>query len=120
MKAKSKVGTLTMAAVLLAGPITLAACGGSGSGPASSSAPGTVLIKNFAFSPTHLTVAPGATVTVKNLDSSTHTLTANDGSFDTGSIEPGHSATFRAPQAGTHPFHCAFHQFMTGTLTVSG
>jgi len=32
------------------------------------------------------TVAPGATVTVTNKDSVTHTLTATKGQFDTGDI----------------------------------
>ena len=113
------VRSSTAAAALLVSTIGLSACGG-GSGPTGSPGPGIVLIKNFAFSPSHLAVAPGTTITVKNVDTSTHTLTANDGSFDTGSIAPGHSATFRAPKAGNYSFHCAFHQFMTGTLTVSG
>ncbi|MEU8512772.1 cupredoxin family copper-binding protein [Kitasatospora sp. NPDC048722] len=78
-----------------------------------------VTIKNFAFAPASLTVKPGQTVTVVNQDSTTHTLTASDKSFDTGNIAPGASATFTAPQqTGDHPYICTIHPFMHGTLTV--
>jgi plastocyanin len=66
-----------------------------------------------------ITVKAGATVTVKNADGETHTLAADDGSFDTGNIAAGASATFVAPMAGTFPFHCNVHANMHGTLTVS-
>ncbi|MFD9686623.1 cupredoxin domain-containing protein [Kitasatospora sp. NPDC059146] len=78
-----------------------------------------VIIKNFAFSPATLTVKAGQTVTVMNQDSTAHTLTASDKSFDTGTIQPGASATFTAPQqTGDHPYICTIHPFMHGTLTV--
>lgn len=113
--------SLTAGATLLLAAGGLSACGAGGSASAGASAsPDTIIIKNFGFSPSHLTVAANATITVRNMDSSTHTLTANDGAFDTGNIAPGHSATIKAPKAGAYPYHCAIHQFMTGTLTVSG
>ncbi|MFJ7248843.1 cupredoxin family copper-binding protein [Kitasatospora sp. NPDC098652] len=78
-----------------------------------------VIIKNFAFAPAALTVKAGQTVTVVNQDSTAHTLTASDKSFDTGTIQPGASATFTAPQqSGDHPYICTIHPFMHGTLTV--
>ncbi|MER7673431.1 cupredoxin domain-containing protein [Kitasatospora sp. NPDC096128] len=78
-----------------------------------------VTIKNFAFSPATLTVGPGQQVTVLNQDSVAHTLTASDKSFDTGTIQPGASATFTTPQqTGEHPYTCTIHPFMHGTLTV--
>ncbi|MFD7449164.1 cupredoxin domain-containing protein [Kitasatospora sp. NPDC059827] len=78
-----------------------------------------VIIKNFAFAPATLTVKAGQTVTVMNQDSTAHTLTASDKSFDTGTIQPGASATFTAPQqTGDHPYICTIHPFMHGTLTV--
>lgn len=79
-----------------------------------------VTIKNFAFEPAAVTVRPGDTVTVTNQDSTAHTLTATGKSFDTGTIAPGATATFTAPQQpGAHPYICSIHQFMHGTLTVS-
>jgi plastocyanin len=59
-------------------------------------------------------------VTVTNKDSVTHTLTGSSGGFNTGDIPPGRSKTFTAPtRAGTYPYLCNIHQYMTGTLTVS-
>jgi len=83
------------------------------------SAGATITISNFTFTGT-FTVAPGSTVTVKNSDTTTHTLTANGGAFNTGNIAPGTTASFTAPStAGAYGFHCAIHASMTGTLTVS-
>lgn len=71
------------------------------------------------FSLESVTVSPGATVTVINNDSAPHTATANDRSFDTGTIAPGGSATFVAPtQPGTYQLYCAIHPSMTATITV--
>ena len=79
-----------------------------------------IAIQNFLFVPGTLTVPAGATVTVNNQDGANHTLTANDGSFDTGNI-PGHATgRFTAPKKpGSYPYKCAIHPFMTGTLTVT-
>ncbi|MFD7560734.1 MULTISPECIES: cupredoxin family copper-binding protein [unclassified Streptomyces] len=78
-----------------------------------------VHIKDFKFNPSTLTVKPGTKVTVVNEDSTPHSLTASDGSFDTGSIAAGASGSFTAPSGlGTYPFVCSFHPQMTGTLTV--
>jgi len=80
-----------------------------------------IVIKNFAFSPPSLTVSPGAVVTVRNEDSVTHTLTdkADSKLFNTGSVSPGQTKTFTAPdKPGSYPFLCTIHQFMTGTLVV--
>ena len=81
----------------------------------------TIVIKNFMFSPDSLTVAPGAVVTVRNEDSVTHTLTdkADQNAFNTGPVGPNQTKTFKAPdQAGSYPFLCMIHQFMTGMLVV--
>jgi len=66
-------------------------------------------------------VKPNAIVTVQNTDSTTHTVTSDDGKFQTDDIESGKSATFTAPSApGQYKFHCAIHgTVMSGTLTVS-
>ena len=60
----------------------------------------------------------GATVTVRNTDGTTHTVTSNAGLF--GVRVPAHSTrTFRAPgRVGNFSFHCNFHANMHGTLRV--
>jgi plastocyanin len=80
----------------------------------------TVVIKNSGYQPANFTVPPGATVTVRNDDPGIHTLTADNGAFNTGNINRGLPATFTAPTTpGRYPYHCLFHDYMTGVLTVS-
>lgn len=88
----------------------LAACSGG------SSAKADVTIENFTF--TSSPVAAGSTVTVKNKDSMTHTVTADKGEFSV-TVNSGSTATFTAPtKPGTYKFHCNIHPTMHGTLTV--
>ena len=89
----------------------------SGSAGSATSTGSTITIKSFTFSP--LTVKAGQKVTVKNMDSTTHTVTADDGSFNTGDIAAGSSATFTPSGAGTFKYHCNIHNYMTGTLKVT-
>ena len=111
--------TLTVCLVLVG-----TACGSkkkaaSSSGSSGAVAPNTIDIKNFAFGPSTVTVTSGATVTVKNDDTTDHTVTSSDNkSFDTKHVSPGSSATFTAPAAGTYTFHCNIHPSMKGTLVV--
>ena len=78
-----------------------------------------ITIQDFAFAPGDLSVAAGTTITITNNDTTAHTVTADDGSFDTGPIEPGASATLTLDTAGTFAYHCTFHPNMTATLTVT-
>lgn len=78
----------------------------------------TVQISNFAFSPTQITVKAGTRVTWTNHDKTAHTATANNNSFDTGTIAPKASKTVDFKKPGTYKYHCAFHAFMTGTVVV--
>ncbi len=71
------------------------------------------------FSPMAASVAPGATVRVTNKDSVTHTLSATGGTFNTGTIAPGRTKTFTAPdKAGSYGYICNIHQYMRGTIVV--
>jgi plastocyanin len=80
----------------------------------------TVSIENFAFDPPNMTVAPGTTVTWVNNDQTAHTVTANNGAFDSGTLQPGQSYSFAFDQAGTYAYHCNIHPDMIATVTVSG
>lgn len=77
-----------------------------------------IVISGFAFGP-DITVPVGTTVTVRNDDSDTHTWTADDGAFGSGSIEGGGTFEFTFSEAGTYTFHCEIHPSMTGTITVT-
>lgn len=76
-----------------------------------------IVAEGFAF--TSVTAAPGAEVQVSNQDSARHTVTADDGEFDSGEIDGGGAGSITAPdQPGDYAFHCEIHPDMTGTLTV--
>jgi plastocyanin len=121
------VAVLTAAVVVLlvAGEAgaTVASSGGSGGPKVGGGGPTvTVVIKNFAFVPSHVTAKPGETILVEDKDSVAHTFTGGTGAsaFNSGPITPGGSRTLKAPTAaGTYPFHCVIHPFMKGVLTVT-
>jgi plastocyanin len=77
-----------------------------------------IVISGFAFSE-DITVPVGTTVVVRNDDSAAHTWTADDGAFDSGSIDGGGTFEFTFTEAGTFAFHCNVHPSMTGTVTVT-
>lgn len=80
-------------------------------------APGTgVTIENFEFAPDDLRVAVGDEVTVTNADGATHTLTADDGTFDTGHLDGGASSTITIDVPGRHEYFCDIHDYMTGVI----
>jgi plastocyanin len=81
-----------------------------------------IRIGNFAYSPTPLTVAPGATVSAKNVDGTEHTVTSDTtGLFNASDIGTGKTVTFTAPaKAGSYTYHCTYHSSMHGTLVVKG
>lgn len=84
---------------------------------ATPSAPATVQISDFTYSAP--ATAPGSSVGVSNLDGVPHTVTADDGSFQSGTVDGGATGGIVAPAApGTYSFHCEIHPQMNGTLTV--
>jgi plastocyanin len=84
----------------------------------SSAAERGVSIPGKLFEPERLDVLVGETVTWRNLDAVTHTVTADDGAFDSGDLAPdgAYSVTFDRP--GRTTYHCAIHRFMTGEVDV--
>jgi plastocyanin len=80
----------------------------------------TVSIQDFFFSPDQMTVAPGTTVTWVNDGQQPHTSTADDGTWDSGTLQPGDDYSFTFDQPGTYTYHCSVHPDMTATITVSG
>jgi plastocyanin len=99
--------------------------GGSEEAPANAPAPSgeavraeKVEIVNFAYEPDPVRIQVGGKVTWINQDSAPHTATADDGSFDTGTLQEGKlkSETFKQP--GTFEYHCTIHPSMHGTIEV--
>ena len=92
---------------------------GSAAAPPAATGGASAQITNFAFAPADITVTVGETVMWTNTDSASHTVTADDGSFDSGGIGPGATFTQAFTTAGTHTYHCTIHPSMTGTVTVT-
>lgn len=79
----------------------------------------TVHIKNYAYSPTAITVHKGDKITWINDDSIGHTVTADQANcFKSGNIAPGASWSHVFVGKGTHGYHCDYHPYMKGTVTV--
>jgi plastocyanin len=77
-----------------------------------------ISIRNMAFSPATFTVNMGTTVTWVNDDAAAHTVTADNGSFDSGAIQPGAKFSHTFSTAGNYGYHCTIHAGMTGTVIV--
>lgn len=78
-----------------------------------------VAIQGMKFVPANIVVAAGDTITFTNRDSAPHTATANDGSFDTGRLGRGESATVRIGSGGTFDYICLLHPMMKGRVTAN-
>lgn len=130
---RGTVGKTKAVAFFLATGLALQACGSSsvhapttapsGHSSQSSQSSEKVTIKNFAFIPANLTVKANSVILVTNDDSVIHTFTADNNSFNSGNILPGQTV---AVQIGAQSssvrigYYCTIHQYMTGSITVTG
>jgi plastocyanin len=107
-----------LCAVLLALGVTAFTLG-TGLGSVHAQGGTAVSIVDFAFQPASIEVAAGSTVTWTNTGAAPHTVTADNGAFDSGQLKPGatFSQTFTTP--GTYTYHCEIHPQMTGTVVVT-
>ena len=87
--------------------------------PASAPAEVEVKIAGFAFEPASVTVKAGTTIKWINEDSASHTVAADDGSWDSGSLAKGQSFSKDFTQAGTFTYLCTIHPSMKGTVVVT-
>ena len=89
--------------------------GGGGNGAAAGK---TVSMQNFAFSPAEITIKKGDTVKWTNLDSVAHTVTSDDGEFDSGLLGQNASWSRTFNEAGTFEYHCTPHPYMKAKIIV--
>jgi len=78
-----------------------------------------VEIKDFAFSPSTLTIKKGDSVKWTNKDSVRHTATSDDGVFDSPLLSDGESFTFTFNEAGEFLYHCRPHPYMRARIIVA-
>jgi plastocyanin len=120
-------------ALFLVLALSLVACqpeNGLTPGPDNGALPGTgqeqsVEITAAGYQPRELTVTAGSTVVWTQNDDLPHTVTADDGSFNSGTLDMGDtfSQTFNEP--GEYPYYCEFHggpagSGMSGVIIVTG
>ncbi|HVD40698.1 MAG TPA: cupredoxin family copper-binding protein [Solirubrobacterales bacterium] len=75
-------------------------------------------IVEFTYQPDPVVVQVGGKVNWQNQDTAPHTATADDGSFDTGTIEKGKTGSETFKEAGTFTYFCEIHPTMHGTVEV--
>ncbi len=77
-----------------------------------------VVITGLQFPQPALEIAVGTTVEWKNEDPVPHTVTADNGSFDSGMIEGGQTWRYTFTTPGTYAYSCTPHPFMKATVVV--
>ena len=70
------------------------------------------------FGPGQLDLLPGETVRWENVSERTHTVTADDASFDSGDVDPGVTFTREFDTPGAFGYHCTKHAGMVGEVDV--
>ncbi len=108
-----KIRRRTALALTASAPFALA-----GTARAGGHAAHEVVIEGFAFEPAQLDITAGQAVRFVNRDNAPHTATAADGSFDTGTLQPGTSIEVEIP-AGGHAYQCRYHANMKGSIQAS-
>ncbi|HEX3466891.1 MAG TPA: cupredoxin family copper-binding protein [Candidatus Elarobacter sp.] len=78
----------------------------------------TIHIKNFAYNPASVTIPAGSTVRWVEDDEVPHTVTAADGSFDSGNLSQHQSWTHTFTTPGTYDYYCAYHTYMKGKIVI--
>lgn len=71
--------------------------------------PNEVWLEYKAFNPTQLQVDSGATVTFTNKDNADHSVTSNNGLFNSGKIKSGNSFTYTFNATGNYYYYCSYH-----------
>ena len=69
----------------------------------------TISMTDTSFTPNVVTINPGDTVKWVNSSSVSHTVTGDDGSFDSGTVASAQSFVAMFNAAGTYAYHCKLH-----------
>lgn len=85
----------------------------------------TVMLQDFAFAPSELTIPAGTTVTFMNMDTAPHTATQGsdgeadaDAAFDLQLAASSGSGEYTFDEPGTYNVTCTIHPAMNMTITV--
>ncbi|GEM_PF-2337461 len=64
------------------------------------------------FSEPTIVIKKGDSITWKNMDSMAHTVTSNDGLFNSGNMNSGDMFTYTFNEVGNFPYNCTYHEMM--------
>lgn len=78
-----------------------------------------VWIKGMAYEPSTITITAGTTIKWTNKDDVVHTVTSDNGLFDSGNMTSSNTFSRQFPTAGTYSYHCTPHPTMTATIVVN-
>jgi len=92
-----------------------------GNDPGGSNGPATneVFIQDMSYTPATITVTANTTIKWTNKDAVAHTVTSDNGLFDSGSISTGGTYVFTFTTSGTFAYHCTPHPSMTASVKVN-
>jgi plastocyanin len=124
--------------LVASGTVLLAACGGGSNADTEKKAgPGTAtptiasdsdtarvsIVGNngtYYFNPPTLTIPKGTTVIWINMSNAPHPINSDTAAFSSpGSLLQSDTFQMAFTTAGTYPYHCGLHPYMTGTITVT-
>lgn len=112
------IGGLIVGAI--AGPTEARLLAGSGQSADVSIVSGAANQNNPEFyHPTSFSATVGAPVTWVNADASTHTVTADDSSWDSGNLAAGQTYSHTFSTAGSYSYYCVIHPWMKGAVVVT-
>lgn len=117
-----RTGSPIIAALLFSMFILVNSCTKDSNNPntnTNSGNPNEVIIQGSSFSPSTLTVTAGTKVTWHNNDYMAHTVTSDNGLFDSGNIGVSGTYSFTFAAKGTYAYHCSIHSGMTGVIVVN-
>ncbi|HEX4172671.1 MAG TPA: cupredoxin family copper-binding protein [Acetobacteraceae bacterium] len=86
--------------------------------PAAHAAAAEIIIDNFSFAPTPLSVKVGATVTWVNHDDIPHSIVCPDLKMKSHPLDTDDSFTYKFDQTGTFDYICGLHPHMHGQVVV--
>jgi alcohol dehydrogenase (cytochrome c) len=104
------------------GPVAapqMTAGGGTGTETAIGASVSKLSVVDFGFDPGNDLVPPGTKVTWTNTGQIVHTVTSDDGVFDSSDLPPGQSFSFTLDKPGTYWYFCRPHPFMRGRIVVA-
>jgi plastocyanin len=79
---------------------------------------GASVLTTTAYNPSAADIAVGTAITWTNNDSTPHTTTADNNTWNSGAIAAGGQFTFTFQTAGTFVYHCTIHPGMVGSVVV--